>query len=94
MANEPINILNNMPPKLREANVEYSPDKSGYVKFNGNYMKVLKFLGLEFDGEILKASTRKGSKLIFDKEDLIEALKNRNIETSPGNKDFVEDPKS
>lgn len=94
MANEPINILNNMPPKLKEANVEYSPDKSGYVVFNGKYMKVLKFLGLEFDGETLKASTRKGSKLIFDKEDLIEALRERNIATSPGNKDFVEDPKS
>lgn len=28
---------------------------------------------MEFDGETLKASTRKGSNLIYDKDDLIKA---------------------
>jgi len=55
-------------------------------------MKTLKFLGLEFDGKTLSANTRKGSKLVFDKEDLVDALKERIIESSPGNKDLREDP--
>jgi hypothetical protein len=38
-------------------------EKSGYVKFNGEWIKPLKFLGLEFDGKILRANTRKGSTL-------------------------------
>jgi hypothetical protein len=50
-------------------------------------MKPLKFLGLEYDGKTLKANTRKGSKLVFDKEDLVIALRDREIETSPGNKE-------
>jgi len=57
-------------------------------------MKALKFLGLEFDGKTLTANTRKGSKLIFDKEDLVDALKERTVESSPGNKDLSEDPNS
>jgi hypothetical protein len=55
-------------------------------------MKALKFLGLEFDGKTLTANTRKGSKLIFDKEDLVVALRERMVESSPGNKDLSEDP--
>lgn len=94
MANEPMNILNTMNSKLKEANVEYSTEKSGYVVFNGQWMKPLKFLGLEFDGVTLKANTRKGSNLIFDKEELVSALRDRMIETSPGNKDLTEDPTS
>jgi len=57
-------------------------------------MKPLKFLGLEFDGETLSANTRNGSKLVFDKEDLVNALKERATETSPGNKEPSEDPTS
>jgi len=37
------------------------------VKFAGKYIKPLKFLGLEFDGEMLSANTRKGSKLKLTK---------------------------
>jgi len=57
-------------------------------------MKALKFLGLEFDGKTLSANTRKGSKLVFDKEDLVKALEERSIETSPGNKEVTNDPAS
>jgi len=40
---------------------------------------VLKFLGLVYDGnkDELRAETRKGSKLIMDKEDLIKEFNNR-----------------
>jgi hypothetical protein len=92
MSNHPINVLNTMSPKLKEANVQYSPEKSDWVVFNGKWMKALKFLGLEYDGKTLSANTRKGNKLVFDKEDLVEALRNRIVETSPGNKDLREDP--
>jgi len=94
MANEPVNVLGTMSPKLKAANVEYSPEKSSWVVFNGEWLKPLKFLGLEFDGKTLSASTRKGSKLIFDKEDLVKALEERMISSSPGNKDFEQDPNS
>jgi hypothetical protein len=39
-------------------------------------MKPLKFLGLEYDGKLdkLRAKTRKGSTLEYDKQDLLKAL--------------------
>lgn len=43
--------------------VKIAPEKSGYVKYAGKWIKPLKFLGLECDGKLFKASTRKGSKL-------------------------------
>jgi len=39
------------------------PEKSGWVKKNGKWLKPLKFLGLEFDGKVLRARTRNGSTL-------------------------------
>ena len=38
-------------------------EKSGWVKYDGKWLKPLKFLGLKFDGTKLKAETRKGSEL-------------------------------
>lgn len=58
------------------AGIIISLEKSGWVKKDGIWLKPLKFLGLEYDGEKneLRASTRKGSKLIYDKASLLEAL--------------------
>lgn len=43
--------------------VEIHPEKSGWVKRNGEWLKPLKFLGLTYDGktDVLRASTRKGA---------------------------------
>jgi len=40
------------------------PEKSGWVKSDGEWLKPLKFLGLVLDREELRAETRKGSRLI------------------------------
>lgn len=42
------------------------PEKSGWVKRDGVWLKPLKFLGLEFDGETLRANTRNGSRLVLN----------------------------
>lgn len=46
--------------------IEISPSKSMWVKFNGKWLKPLKFLGLEYDGNtgILSAKTREGATLV------------------------------
>jgi len=56
-------------------NIKFNLDKSGWVKKDGIWLKPLKFLGLEYDGktDTLKGATRKGSTLIYDKEELIKA---------------------
>lgn len=43
------------------------------------WLKPLKFLGLTYDGNLdkLMGSTRNGSTLIYDKEELVSALQNR-----------------
>lgn len=43
--------------------VVFAPEKCGYVKYEGKWLKPLKFLGLMCDGKLFKASTRKGSNL-------------------------------
>lgn len=40
--------------------------KLGWVKWDGKYIKPLKFLGLTWNGKYLRASTRKGSTLLAD----------------------------
>jgi hypothetical protein len=51
----------------------------------------LKFLGLEYDPgwDCLRASTRNGAKLVFDKHELVQAIKARDLGTrgSPDVKD-------
>jgi hypothetical protein len=58
---EPFEILDRP-----EWGVNLHPEKSGWVKKDGNWLKPLKFLGLTWDGSSLRAETRKGSKLVAD----------------------------
>lgn len=60
-------------PVMDFVNVHIHPDKSGFVKQNGQWLKPFKFLGLTYDPftDTLKASTRNGASLVFDKEALI-----------------------
>lgn len=48
-----------------ETGIKVHPDKSGWVKKDGKWLKPLKFLGLEYHGDTdtLLASTRKGSRI-------------------------------
>lgn len=68
------------------ANISYNFRKSGWVKKDGKWIKPLKFLGLVYDGEkgTLTASTRKGSELIFDEMDLVQAwdMQEKNLSES------------
>jgi len=50
-----------------ENGIVIHPEKSGWVKRAGKWEKPLKFLGLEFNGKIFSAKTRKGSRLIYAK---------------------------
>lgn len=63
-------------PKFENWGIKFNIDKSGWVKRDSEWIKPLKFLGLTYDGNgitetgtrgLLKASTRKGSTLVFDK---------------------------
>jgi len=55
-SNQPINLS-----APEDTGITINPEKSGYVKYAGKWLKPLKFLGLEFDGRIFRAHTRKGS---------------------------------
>jgi hypothetical protein len=70
----------------QDTGIVINQSKSGYVKWNNEWLKPLKFLGLEFDGKEIKANTRKGSKLeitedikllskLYDKRGNIDPLK-------------------
>jgi len=43
--------------------IKINEEKSGYIKYNGQQLKPLKFLGLEVFRDFLRAHTRKGSRL-------------------------------
>lgn len=64
---------------LVTANIHFNVEKSGWIKKDGVWLKPLKFLGLTYDGNLdkLMGSTRNGSTLIYDKEELVSALQNR-----------------
>lgn len=62
-SNQPIEIS---PPS--DTGIEINADKSDYVKWEGKWLKPLKFLGLEFDGTRFRAQTRKGSNLEMDED--------------------------
>lgn len=68
---------------ITSANIHFNLSKSGFVKKDGIWLKPLKFLGLTYDGNLdkLSASTRKGSTLLYDKEDLVKAYQERDSET-------------
>lgn len=51
---------------LPDQGINLHPEKSGWVKIEGNWVKELKFLGLLWKGDSLRANTRKGSVLIAD----------------------------
>lgn len=55
-------------------NITINTNKSGWVKKDGIWLKPLKFLGLEYNGitNILKAATRNGAELKYNKTKLIE----------------------
>jgi hypothetical protein len=61
--------------------IEPAWDKSAWIKRDGEWVKPLKFLGLEYDPETdrLAAKTRNGSRLIFDKLDLMKAVNLRDV---------------
>lgn len=63
----------------KQSGIEIHPEKSHQVKKDGVWLRPLKILGLEYNGETDKfyANTRNGASLEFDKHDLIEALKHR-----------------
>jgi hypothetical protein len=51
-----------------KSGINIHPGKSGWVKYGGEWLKPLKFLGLEFNGKELYANTRNGSKLLLTKD--------------------------
>lgn len=83
-------------PAMKESNLSFAADKSGWVKKDGTWLKPLKFLGLTYDGntDTLYASTKdkillqddlrydikKGSTLVFDKGDMIKDFINTQLE--------------
>lgn len=71
-SNKPIEILETE--EMLSAGIIYAKQKCKYVKFDDKWVSSLKFLGLIYEDEVLKASTRKGSKLIYDKESMLEAI--------------------
>jgi len=56
-----------LPWHLADKGIEIAKDKSGYVKYEGKWLKPLKFLGMEFDGETgkFRAQARNGATLEF-----------------------------
>jgi hypothetical protein len=54
-----------------EHGITIEPTKSGYVKFAGNELKPLKFLGLELSRNFIRAHTRKGSRLAPSPKELL-----------------------
>lgn len=73
--------------KMLGDGVFLNKSKSGWVKQRGQWLKPFKFLGLEYDGiqGILRAHTREGSRLVYDKVLLVEYVRERLLlsETSP-----------
>lgn len=61
-----------------EKGIIEATEKANWVKHDGEWKKPLKFLGIEYDGQLgtLKASTRKGSTLevVGDKKEMLEAI--------------------
>ena len=64
-SDEPVKMTGVHPPV--GTGIVIHTEKSGVIKRNGHWKGALKFLGLKFDGKVLQAATRKGSKLIFSK---------------------------
>lgn len=54
----------------KNAGAIINPSKSRWVKYNGKWLRKLKFLGLSYDGKTLRAATRNGSTLIANEKRL------------------------
>lgn len=65
MSNKPIKVTGD-----EKRGIKIHPEKSGYVKYDGEWKKELKFLGVVYNGEkeTLRAETRNGSTLEIEKE--------------------------
>lgn len=65
--------------RLTAAGISLNEEKSGWVRKNGVWLRPLKFLGLEYNGETgqLCSLTRKGKTLVYDKEKMLEQLNER-----------------
>lgn len=57
-----------------KAGIEFSKEKSDWIKKDGKWIKPLKFLGMEFDGTNWKASTRNNASLVYDKDNLVKVM--------------------
>jgi len=70
-SDEPINrskLLSHMPPEARPTIAE---KKSGYVKYAGQELKPLTFLGLSLVRNFIRAHSRKGSRLELSKKEML-----------------------
>lgn len=61
--------------QMEAANISINPNKSGPIKLGGAWIRPLKFLGMEYDGnkQTYRASTRKGATLEFDSLHAVQA---------------------
>jgi len=79
-SNKPFEILDRP-----EWGIYLHKDKSGWVKWDGNWLKPLKFLGLTWNGKSLRASTRKGSTLLADtKRSALSIISNEKLKSVKG----------
>lgn len=53
--------------ELRPDGLALAPKKFGWVKWEGQWVKTLKFLGAKYDGKVWSAETKKGSKIVLEK---------------------------
>jgi hypothetical protein len=68
------------PPRMC-GGIKFAPSKCHLVKIDGRWIRPLKFLGLEYNGNTgtLMANTRNGSKLVYDKNQLIKLIEDREL---------------
>jgi hypothetical protein len=66
---------------FKQFGIIFNKEKSGFVKRGGVWLKPFRFLGLEFNGNscLLRAKTRKGSELIYDKQQLVDLIRERDL---------------
>lgn len=69
----------------KSSGIKINEEKSKWVKYNGEWLRPLKFLGLEFDGKTFKANTRKGSQLEITPE-LLPLLNLEKLDQGPQSK--------
>jgi hypothetical protein len=58
-------------PHLKGTGIEFAEDKCGYVKYAGKELKGLVFLGLELAKDFIRAHSRKGSRLLLSRKELL-----------------------